>query len=497
MKEYCQRSESFFNDLMTHVTKTEEGITDFHSRELNTSLHNYIESLINVLKIPWEEIADILEYPEEDSNMYLDQHNHLKSYLEHATIQIQNLHCLLQHAVQVENTTEEPEREHKASKGIDLKLIFFSFFSSPIPNANNVTTISDGKQFLAWIILFCAQFSCCLHARWSQSVDFQHRRKSHNFWTTGKLCESSNQIMSMLALCMGYNGINDLMNSCSSEWLQNMLHYHKCFCGDGKQEAELVHSLKSNDILKHIFKEVICHLQHPYLSAIVDKVIPLCLSLIDDYKMESKLVGVACLSHVTSNVNPTELKWFKETLIKTMFDSLVFREYPFLSLLVPCLLETLFLVEPAPMSSSYVNSQTVVLVKHVPNCFRLHDSDLLSDKYGVLISYFIKESSRIVKNGSSHERKLQLIYLRAIESLVKKMGLRTVVYFKSLLPVLFEYLKIIMDSFSNSSEGNLLCCVLTITETLVLYCWPRFDLLYIWCFLSVYLSWNHFFSLKE
>lgn len=210
----------------------------------------------------------------------------------------------------------------------------------------------------------------------------------------------------------------------------------------------------------------------------MDKVIPLCLSLIDDYKMESKLVGVTCLSHITSNVNRTELKWFKEILIKTMFDSLVFREYPFLSLLVPCLLETLFLVEPAPMSSSYVNSQTVVLVKHVPNCFRLHDSDLLSDKYGVLISYFIKECSRIVKNGSSHERKLQLIYLRAIESLVKKMGLRTVVYFKSLLPVLFEYLKITMDSFSNSSEGNLLCCVLTITETLVLYCWPRMTAAY-------------------
>jgi hypothetical protein len=88
-------------------------------------------------------------------------------------------------------------------------------------------------------------------------------------------------------------------------------------------------------------------------SNILQGCLQICLSLINDFETPNKIIGVKCLQHIMQNANPTEIRWFGTPILEVLQASLVFKEIPFISLLLPCLFKALSLLEPNTKADVY------------------------------------------------------------------------------------------------------------------------------------------------
>jgi hypothetical protein len=112
---------------------------------------------------------------------------------------------------------------------------------------------------------------------------------------------------------------------------------------------------KKQPAAKHALVWTLRQLKHPHLSPHLNSFLPPLLMLVDDHESYHKTLGLGALSHLISNIDSTELRWFgrAEVVYEAIKSMLYIREVQVIHSLHPCLILLLPILEgPPPVSAT-------------------------------------------------------------------------------------------------------------------------------------------------
>ena len=193
----------------------------------------------------------------------------------------------------------------------------------------------------------------------------------------------------------------------------------------------------------HVLVWTITNVRHPYLSEHISMILPPLLLLVDDYRVENRVVGIQSLSHVIENVNATELCWYGRA--EMIYDALHHRihtnEAQVLWVLQTCLLKIIKVLEPS---------------------HKMADSDQKMKK--------CDENFQIILTAMEYESKILMrrAYCSGLELFINHMGIRCVKHFKRLLRIVYGYLEI---GDGKTEEWRI--AMLGVLKCVILNAWPR------------------------
>eukprot|EP00741_Cyanophora_paradoxa_P003898 tig00000737_g3792.t1 len=86
----------------------------------------------------------------------------------------------------------------------------------------------------------------------------------------------------------------------------------------------------------------------PHVGPAIDVELPMCLNVLDDYRVESKTAAVLALHHVVRESTPSQLRWHGDLILHTLEGLLTYTDAPLVAAAVPCLLDALAAIMPLP-----------------------------------------------------------------------------------------------------------------------------------------------------
>eukprot|EP00742_Colponemidia_sp_Colp-10_P003511 GILJ01003738.1.p1 GENE.GILJ01003738.1~~GILJ01003738.1.p1 ORF type:complete len:281 (+),score=26.30 GILJ01003738.1:55-897(+) len=97
-------------------------------------------------------------------------------------------------------------------------------------------------------------------------------------------------------------------------------------------------------------EDVILAIQHPHFSEHLNVALSLVLPIVDDFEAQNKVFGLKLFHHMVKETNAAELRWYSTPIIEVMKSCLSFREAPYLSSFLPCLIDCIAALDPHPQS---------------------------------------------------------------------------------------------------------------------------------------------------
>ncbi|XP_077996795.1 TELO2-interacting protein 2-like [Glandiceps talaboti] len=194
---------------------------------------------------------------------------------------------------------------------------------------------------------------------------------------------------------------------------------------------------------RHVFKWCMSKVKHPYLGDYLDKVLPPSLLFVDDYQVDNKILGIQCLHHIISNVDPTQLKWYGTAMViyEALQKHIYSQEVLLLDVLYPCLIGLLKVIERSP---------------------RKTDQSRKANRYDELF--------QITLTNMEFEQKIVLrrVYSKYLYLFIENMGITVIRHYKKLLQVITGFLEV-YDGPDEITRLNILKLLRMVTmET-----WPR------------------------
>lgn len=107
---------------------------------------------------------------------------------------------------------------------------------------------------------------------------------------------------------------------------------------------------KRDPSLVHIILYVTTNMKYPSLHPHIKLLVPMLLEVIEDYNSENQVLGIECLRYLIKNVNPSDLNLYNhgELIYHVLFKLLYGTKLATLEVLLPCLLEVLYVLEAFP-----------------------------------------------------------------------------------------------------------------------------------------------------
>ncbi|XP_078360633.1 TELO2-interacting protein 2-like [Oculina patagonica] len=193
----------------------------------------------------------------------------------------------------------------------------------------------------------------------------------------------------------------------------------------------------------HVLVWCTMQVKHPYIGEHFAKLMSPLLLLIDDYEMESKTLGFKCLKHVVDNMNSAELQWYgrADVLFEAAQRHVYTSDPSLVSVLHPCLLSILAVVEPSPTKPKFGRKTT--------KC---------DSVFQIILSSMEFESKIAMRRA----------YARHLRDFIEHMGITILRHFKRLLRVLVSYLEV-----SDYPDEETRLSILDSLNTTMLHAWPR------------------------
>jgi hypothetical protein len=155
---------------------------------------------------------------------------------------------------------------------------------------------------------------------------------------------------------------------------------------------------------------------------------------VDSFEPKLKFMGLETLHHAIENVNPTELRWEKQSVLDTLISNLYTKEKPVLKLLFPILKTALITIYPIPT-----------------------DIEATPLYHKVLIS-LIEDLERVT------DRELRSIYFQSLQLFIPLLGLQLVQYFSVnlhiIIPIQHCFLRSLTLKSINHSDFFHKSCIL-------------------------------------
>ncbi|XP_053405231.1 TELO2-interacting protein 2-like [Mercenaria mercenaria] len=197
---------------------------------------------------------------------------------------------------------------------------------------------------------------------------------------------------------------------------------------------------RQNPAVCSSFSWCLQQLKFPYLSDLIELVLPPCLLFVDDHVAQSKEMGTSCLIHILQNATGEELRWYgrADVIYEALKLQMFTTEDSVLKMTHEALLLTL-----------------KVVVKE--------DSSLgTTSKYDEIFS--------LILQAASHENKLVLrrIHTHSLHKFIECLGINVVKYMKRLLELVEEYLEV-SDAPFEQARLNTLKALKSFIKT----AWPR------------------------
>lgn len=200
---------------------------------------------------------------------------------------------------------------------------------------------------------------------------------------------------------------------------------------------------KKSPIAYHALVWCTMQIKHPFVGDHFPKLMSPLLLLIDDYKVDNKVLGLKCLRHVVENMNSAELQWYgrADVLFEAIQRHLYTSEPSVVKAVHPCLISILKAVELSPTKP----------------------------KFGRKTNKF-DSTFQIVLSSMEFESKLAMrrAYASHLKNFIEHMGITTLRHFKRLLRVMVSYLEV--SDYPNE-EARL--GILDALHTTMLHAWPR------------------------
>ena len=193
----------------------------------------------------------------------------------------------------------------------------------------------------------------------------------------------------------------------------------------------------------HVLVWTVTKVRHPYLGEHISMILPPLLLLVDDYRVENRIVGIQILSHVIENTNATELCWYGRA--EMIYDALHHRirtnEAQVLLVLQPCLLKIIKVLEP---STKIANSD--------------HKMSKCNENFQIILTSMEFESKILMRRA----------YCSGLELFINHMGVSCVKHFKRLLRVVYGYLEV-----GDGETEEWLVAMLGVLKCIIVNAWPR------------------------
>ncbi|CAI8021245.1 TELO2-interacting protein 2 [Geodia barretti] len=112
-------------------------------------------------------------------------------------------------------------------------------------------------------------------------------------------------------------------------------------------------SWKKQPTAKHALIWTLRQLKHPHLSPHINSFLPPLLMLVDDHESYHKTLGLSGLTHLISNTDPTELRWYgrADVIYEAIKSMLYMREEAIIHSLHSCLIILLPVIEGPPTTT--------------------------------------------------------------------------------------------------------------------------------------------------
>ncbi|XP_046546508.1 TELO2-interacting protein 2-like [Haliotis rubra] len=266
-----------------------------------------------------------------------------------------------------------------------------------------------------------------------------------NLWTSNSSVLKAKQVLNQLKSLYGVDeysdllqvsltgGKHDLPNPADSLYSQYLAIVQQALTKDRWRNYPV--SVAS-------FVWVLLHTKSPYLSEYLGQVLPLPLNMVDDFAVESKIVGVRCLHHIMQNVSHEELRWYgrADVVYEALKHQLYTKHATLMTVLHPALLFILRVVERAAATA--------------------HSRDM--SRHDEIFKMIIHDSEM---ENNIHLRRSLTAHIPAF---IDVMGINAVCHMASLVNLVSSYLEI-YDGPEETSRLN----GLSILKSLLLTVWPR------------------------
>ncbi|KAI1900919.1 hypothetical protein AGOR_G00054790 [Albula goreensis] len=202
---------------------------------------------------------------------------------------------------------------------------------------------------------------------------------------------------------------------------------------------------KRNQASKHIFAWTLTQVVRPWLAEFLDRVFPPSLLISDDYRTDNKVLGVHCLHHIILNVPAADLRQYNraQVLYHAMFNHLYVSEAELIEVVLPCLLDLLFVLEKPPKSVGTPRK---------------------SNRYDEVL--------RLILTHMEMEHKLALrrVYVQNVALFIERMGIVIARHLKRLERVIVGYLEV-----SDAPGEQARLGILDVLEKTIQHAWPRME----------------------
>ncbi|KAI5074788.1 hypothetical protein GOP47_0010749 [Adiantum capillus-veneris] len=198
--------------------------------------------------------------------------------------------------------------------------------------------------------------------------------------------------------------------------------------GNSSSSASLATAIIASHQLYWCLKQVL----HPHLSQSCVVIMPCALMALDHYSPDVKRQAMKLFIHLTDNLNPSELRWYKDAVLDCIIRNIV----------------------------GCGDLWPLVVQTAIQLVLRIEGSNPRSKWYRNILNEMLSELER---------HQLDAIYFKVwmenIGSLFEAMGLVLVAHFKRLLSLLFLWL--------HTSDDSITLLVLNLLKMIAKYTWPR------------------------
>ena len=273
-----------------------------------------------------------------------------------------------------------------------------------------------------------------------------------SFWISEVSRKVASELLEFVTNGCGCNDAGDLLSGSDTEMSSDATNFQQRKIFPNGLLGNILQSMKhfmtedklvDSPVAIHVLVWSIRKVKHPFLGRYVSMVIPPLLCLVDDYRVDNRVIGIQCLEHVVININATELCWYgrAEVIYEALHHCIYTNEPQVMYVLQSCLLKILKVVEPSPKKPT--------LGRKMNKC---------------------DQNFQIILSSMEFESKIALrrAYCSHLVKFIDHMGITVLRHFKRLLRVVFGYLEI-----SDGPREEWRLDMLDVLKSIITNAWPR------------------------
>lgn len=222
-----------------------------------------------------------------------------------------------------------------------LQVLFFHTKNFESDNEKFFEVLSSPNKFQKYLVKKTAAVVLLLTSS----------RLGNYSWTNGKLKALCQHINKVIVSFSAHTSVSSLLSGADND-SKEMLFSSGLLCVVLDELS--IHFQKEkfdrNIPWKHALIWCVTKVKFPKLGKHITKIVPVLLSLVDDYNVNNKVFGISTLTYLIENVNPSELNLYNhgKVIYDALFNQLYSNKECIYEITLPCLLKVLYVIDDKP-----------------------------------------------------------------------------------------------------------------------------------------------------